>query len=223
MDAKPAVVPSDEPVDLFFTYWTHADMADQDVHLPCPDQPGMVCRVQPKDVATRRDEELYSTADMHLHDPLNPAAVGPYEPGQPLGITLGDWLLAAGTARLSCDESGKGKVRARFENLVPNATYTMWYAWVARPVVPGGFLYADNPIGAENGSENVFRTDDKGNAAFEATHTQCFALSNEHTWVVLAVAYHSDGKTYGPWVGPAGQGAHVQIFQMLPTEEELTR
>ncbi len=220
---RPNMVPVGQPVDLFFTFNAHADMPEMDVYLPCADQPDMVCRVQPKDVATRRDEQLFGSADMILHDPANPDAVGPYERGKPLGVTLGDWFLAGGTARLSCDDPGTGRVRARFENLVPNAVYTMWFAWVASPMTAGRFSTSDSPIGAMDGSESAFWTDDKGNARFEATHVPCFELSSERMWTMLAIAYHSDDTVYGPWVGPMGQVSHVHMFQMLPSEEELTR
>ncbi len=220
---RPNLVPVGEPVDLFFTFFSHAGFPEQDVFLPCADQPDMVCRVQPKDVATRRDEQLFGSADMILHDPANLEAVGPYAPGRALGITLGDWLLAGGTARLSCDDLGRGRVRARFDNLVPNAVYTMWFAWIARPMLPCRFATSDNPIGAMDGSESAFRTDDKGNARFQATHVPCFELSGERVWTLLLIAYHSDDAVYGAWVGPMGQVSHVHMFQMLPSEEELTR
>jgi hypothetical protein len=217
------MVPVGQPVDLFFTFNAHVGMPEDDVFLPCTDQPEMVCRVQSKDVSTRRDEQLFGSANMILHDPANLDAVGPFERGKPLGITVSDWFLAGGTARLSCDDPGSGRVRARFENLVPNAVYTMWYAWVASPMTAGRFSTSDNPIGAMDGSESMFQTDDKGNARFEATHVPCFELSTERMWTILAIAYHSDGATYGAWVGPMGQVSHVHMFQMLPSEEELTR
>ena len=221
-ETRPNMVPVGQPVDLFFTYNAHAGMPEDDVFLPCADEPDMVCRVLPEDAATRPDEQLFGSADMIPHDPANFDAVGPFERGKPLGITVADWFLAGGTARLSCDDPGEGRVRARFENLVPNAVYTMWYAWVAKPMIAGRFSFADNPIGAEDGSESAFRTDDKGNARFEATHVPCFELTNERMWIMLAIAYHSDDAVYGAWVGPAGQVSHVHLWQMLPSREELT-
>lgn len=220
---RPSMVPVGQPVDLFFTFNAHAGMPEDDVFLPCAEQPDMVCRVQPTDVLNRRDEQLLGSANMILHDPANMDAVGPFERGELLGVTLSDWFLAGGTARLSCDDPGTGRVRARFENLVPNAVYTMWFAWVAKPMLAGRFSTSDNPIGAMDGSESAFWTDDKGNARFEATHVPCFELSNERMWTVLAIAYHSDGAVYGAWVGPIGKVSHVHMWQMLPSEEELTR
>ena len=40
---------------------------------------------------------------------------------------------------------------------------------------------------------------------------------------VLAIAYHSDGKTYGVLPGPFGQKTHVQLFTMLPEEKDITQ
>jgi hypothetical protein len=37
----------------------------------------------------------------------------------------------------------------------------------------------------------------------------------------LAIAYHSDGKTYGSTMGPAGEVAHVHLFLLLPSSADM--
>ena len=46
-------------------------------------------------------------------------------------------------------------------------------------------------------------------------------MSGEHLSSGLAIAYHSDGKTYGPLAGDFGSKAHVQLFLMLPKRTGL--
>ena len=51
-------------------------------------------------------------------------------------MTLGKWLGASGTATYEC-EAGWGTLKASFENLAPNTTYTMWHFFMpAPPTVP---------------------------------------------------------------------------------------
>ena len=38
---------------------------------------------------------------------------------------------------------------------------------------------------------------------------------------MLAINYHSDGKTYGPLPGAFGLNAHIPLFVMLPKREGL--
>ena len=84
-----------------------------------------------------------------------------------------------------------------------------------------GFL--DLPIGNRDGSQSVFTTDADGNANFEVRFETCLQMTERQIAALLAIAYHSDGKTYGVLPGPFGQVTHVQLFTMLPGEKNITK
>jgi hypothetical protein len=135
-------------------------------------------------------------------------------------MKLSKWLSAKGTATYVCD-AGWGKLNASFENLVPNATYTMWHFFMsAPPTVPfNGTL--DVPLGNRDGSQSVFKTDAKGRAVLDITFEHCLQMSDSQLMSGLAIAYHSDGQTYGGSPGPFGKASHVQLFSMLPNVDDL--
>ena len=145
--------------------------------------------------------------------------VGPYPKGEAIGMTLEDWLAASGTAVVTCSGE-KGTVEAEFANLVPNGVYTMWYWLVAVPL-PAKFHTYDLPVGARDGSQSVFKADANGNARYSAPVEPCLQGSGKQFETGLAIAYHSDGKTYGYSPGDFGNRAHVHLFNSFPQDSDM--
>ena len=79
----------------------------------------------------------------------------------------------------------------------------------------------DLPLGARDGSESEFVADAAGNAQFQHTFQPCLQMSDTWTTSMLAVAYHSDGKTYGGSPGAFGYNSHVPLFLMLPNRKGI--
>lgn len=156
---------------------------------------------------------VYAAATPIEHDPFkvskNP--LGPFEKGKSLGFTLGQWLAASGIGVYGVD-GGNAELDLSFKNLVPNGVYTVW---CSRITFPPNFDVVDTPCGAEDGSENSFKSDEKGNGAF-SLKLKPLEASTKETVSAIALAYHSDGKTYGTSPGDFGLNSHVQIFFLLP-------
>lgn len=186
---------------------------EQDVFIEKPAGSGKVYRVTPadKDMAA----PLYATAQPVKHDPFNAKALGPYTKGRALGLTLGQWLAATGNGTYMCDR-GQGKVSARFENLVPKGIYTMWYFFIPLPPPTPFTGTLDMPVGARNGSQNTFVARADGKAFYQLSFKPCLQLSGEQIAAGLAIAWHSDGKTYGGDPGAFATASHVQLFLLLP-------
>ena len=164
--------------------------------------------------------QLYKAAAKVAHDPFNPDALGPFAKGEPLGMTAGQWLKHQGKGTYTY-ENGTGSLDLSFTGLVPNGVYTMWHAFMpATPPKPfTGTL--DLPLGAANGSESVFHADANGEAQFVHTFQPGLEMSDVWTTAVLAINYHSDGKTYGGHPGMFGYNAHVPLFAMLPKRDGI--
>ena len=213
----------DEPknaITLTFVDHLKAGLIEQDVFVEKVPGSGEVYRVLPSERDQYLNSRVYTTATTHHHDPFDQSKTGPYKKGQDLGITLGQWLEGNGSATYSC-EAGWGTLKANFKNLAPNATYTMWHFFMsAPPTVPfNGTL--DVPLGDRNGEQSVFTTDANGNANLEITFEHCLQLSNTQLMSGLAIALHSDGKTYGANPGDFGSVTHVQLFAMLPNVKDV--
>ncbi len=76
----------------------------------------------------------------------------------------------------------------------------------------------DTACGADDGSQNSFTADVEGNGRFELELATLPASSPE-TASVIAVAYHSDGQTYGAYPGDFGLNGHVHVAAMIPVPE----
>ena len=210
----------DDPVDLDLAFVFHIDddLAEQDVFVEREPGSGEVYR------PTKGDRDmslpLYAAAEPVEHQPFDPDALGPWPKGKALGVTLGEWFAAKGTGQYSCVD-GEGTLEVSFENLVPNGVYTMWHDFMAWPPTEPFIGTYDLPVGARDGSENVFIADDKGDAMFERTFKPCLQLSGEHLIADLAIAWHSDGKTYGPLPGEFATKSHVQMYLGLPKRQGI--
>jgi hypothetical protein len=209
---------SPDTLQLAFNTHLDADLPEQDVYLERKPGSGQVYRVTKGD--HNMNAPLYGTAEPVPHDPFNPEAVGPYEKGAPLGLTLGQWLKHGGTGTYAC-EDGTGSLDLNFTGLVPKGVYTMWHAFMALPPPVPFTGTLDLPLGARDGSESVFTADANGKAKFKHTFQPCLQMSDTWTTSMLAINYHSDGKTYGGHPGQFGYNAHIPLFVMLPLRDGI--
>ena len=67
----------------------------------------------------------------------------------------------------------------------------------------------------------LFVADAKGNAKFVHSFKPGLEMSDVWTTSMLAINYHSDGKTYGGLPGDFGLNAHIPLFVMLPKRAGL--
>ena len=199
-----------------------AGLPELDVYLPAPMHDDLVLQIRPDRVEGREDQMLYAASEPVPHNPFDEEAGGPFPKGEPLGLTLGDWLGAKGTAEVGCT-AGTGYVRADFEGLVPEATYTLWYAMVPMPPTQPFTGALDLPLGARDGSDAELKSNADGHGSTQISFSPCLALSNEQVLAMLALAWHSDGKIYGSSPGYFGLNSHVQIFAPLPKAEQPQR
>ena len=79
----------------------------------------------------------------------------------------------------------------------------------------------DLPLGARDGSTSVFVADNSGKAAFEHSFKPCLQMSDVWTTSMLAINYHSDGRTYAALPGDFGYNAHIPLFLMLPPRDGI--
>lgn len=203
-------------VEIPFTNHIAAEMIEVDVFV---EGDGGVWRVNAKDAPMHLSSPIYRTAKAVEHAPMDESKKGPYPKGEAIGMTLEDWLAASGTAVVTCSGE-KGTVEAEFANLVPNGVYTMWYWLVAVPL-PAKFHTYDLPVGARDGSQSVFKADANGNARYSAPVEPCLQGSGKQFETGLAIAYHSDGKTYGYSPGDFGNRAHVHLFNSFPQDSDM--
>lgn len=139
--------------------------------------------------------------------------MGPFVKGESLGFSLSEWLAGTASGSYKVD-SGVGTLEFSAENLVPDGVYTVWCSRIKLPPEP---LVIDMPCGALDGSENVFEADANGKAEFNLV-MNALEPSTQSTVNVLALAYHSDGNTFGAYPGPFGSNTHVQLFFLMPPQ-----
>jgi len=201
------------PVKLQFVNHLQAKLPEQDVFIERAAGSAEVFRVTAQD--KNMSAALYGTAEPVKHNPFDPNAVGPHKKGKALGITLGQWLAATGSGTYTCSK-GAGTVTSSFKKLVPSAAYTMWYFFLPMPPTQPFTGTLDLPLGARDGSQNTFKSDAAGSAAYKAVFKPCLQMSGDQLASGLAIAWHSDGKTYASDAGPFGSASHVQLFLLLP-------
>ena len=205
--------------DVTFVDHVEAAMIEQDVYIERPVGSGHVYRVGAEESALYMMMPVTGTAGPVHHAPMDAAHNGPYPKGKDLGITLGDWLAGTGSAKVRC-RAGEGHVIATFDNLVPNGLYTMWYFIMADPPTDPFSTY-DLPVGARDGSDSVFQADADGHADYNVVFDNCLQGGGSQFAAGLAIAWHSDGKTYGNHPGTFGDHSHVHLFSMLPNNTEM--
>ncbi len=199
---------------------THVELGlpEQDAFVEVEEGGSEVVRPDVEDTnsVSERARKVFASAEPHEHDPFktgdNP--LGPFEKGEPLGFTLGEWLAGDGRGSYTVD-GDEAQLELSLSNLVPGGLYTVW---CARANMPPGKGSVDDPCGAADGSENTFTADDEGDATFSVSMTPLEPSSAE-TMSVIAIAYHSDGKSYGAHPGEFGQYTHVQLAWLMPPPE----
>ncbi len=205
-------------IDVAFITHLDANLPEQDVYIERDAGSGQVYRVTTGD--HNMNEPLFAVANEVPHNPFDPKAIGPHPKGESLGMTLGQWLKHRGTGTYTYKD-GIGSLKLSFTGLVPGGVYTMWHAFM--PAVPPepftGTL--DIPLGANDGSESVFQADENGKAEFVHTFKPGLQMSDVWTKSMLAINYHSDGKTYGGHPGKFGFNAHIPLFAMLPDRQGI--
>lgn len=214
------VAAADPKEEMTFTFLFHIDegLAEQDVFYERVPGSGDVFR--PTAATRDMDAPLYAPAEAVPHAPLQTENIGPWPRGKSLGITLGEWFAAKGEGSYVC-EDGTGHVDIRFTGLVPNGLYTMWHDFAIWPPTVPFIGFYDTPFGARDGSENAFTADPDGRSHFVRTITPCLQLSGEQLISELAIAWHSDGKTYGYTPGEFSTDTHVHLYVPLPTRAGL--
>lgn len=205
-------------IDLAFVTHLDANLPEQDVFIERVAGSGEVFRVTPGD--NNMNATLFKAATPVPHNPFDADAIGPHPKGEPVGMTLGDWLKHRGTGTYIC-ENGDGTLKTSFTGLVPNGVYTMWHAFTALPATTPFSGFLDLPLGARDGSTSVFVANTDGEAAFNHTFRPCLQMTDVWTTAMLAINWHSDGKTYGGLPGDFGYNAHVPLVVMLPPREGI--
>jgi hypothetical protein len=196
--------------------------------------PYMVYRAeigQTKD-AMNLKKEAYATTNAKLRDTykITQNPLGPFPKGEDLGFTLGQWIAANGKGTY-VEENGNAALNLTLHNLVPNGTYTLW---CSRVTMPPNYIEVLTPIGASDGSENAFIADAGGNGTFNLRFkalpastnvtwkdyvaiyvTKQLPIKTNITWTLIALVYHSDGKTHGMTPGDWGKTAHSQLVHLM--------
>ena len=209
-----------QTVELTFVDHLKAGLIEQDVFVVKEGCKHEVARVFPEEREKYLDSEIYASAETQYHNPFNREVAGPYKKGRAIGMTLGDWLKATGTATYTC-EGGWSELNASFQNLMPNATYTMWHAFMAKDNADNFIGTFDLPLGERDGSQSVFKTDAEGKAELNVKFETCLQFTDSQLMSMLAIAWHSDDKTYGISPGPFGTVTHVQLFAILPEADDV--
>ena len=206
-------------IEITFVDHLTAGFIEPDVFVEKEAGSGQVYRLNPTEKAKYMNAPVYSSKVPHHHDPFDQAKAGPYEKGTELDMTLAEWLKGSGTASYTC-EDGWGHFKAEFRNLAPNSVYTMWHFFMSAPPTTPFNGTLDIPLGDRSGEQSVFKTDANGNASLDIRFETCLQLTDDQLMAGVAVALHSDGKTYGGVPGEFGTVTHVQLFAMLPNADD---
>jgi len=216
-------VTKSELVEYVVVAVTHpaAGMPEQDVFIESADDPSMVMRVEQADIdqdATLLSRGVFSAAEAVEHDPfkLGKEPLGPFAKGESLSTTLGEWLAATAEGTYSVAD-GEATIDLTMNNLVPSGVYTVWCSRIKLPPEP---VITDTPCGNPDGSENVVTASEDGSASYSATSSP-LEESTALEVAVIALAYHSDGQTYGSDPGAFGKDTHVQVFWIMPAPETM--
>ncbi len=203
-------------LELEFVSHITAELPEQDVFVAKTEGGSDVYRIDGSAIADFKEAPVYAAREAIEHDPfvLGEEPFGPFPKGAFLGFTLEEWLAGTGHGTYTIQED-QAELDITFENLVPHGVYTVWC-----PIIhlPPDFKIIDEPCGAKDGSENIFVTNAQGKARFHL-HLHPLPDSTDQVLRMVAIAYHSDGKTYGAVPGDFGLNTHVQIFFGLPPVE----
>ncbi|MGB1286872.1 MAG: hypothetical protein ACPG7F_10095 [Aggregatilineales bacterium] len=201
-------------IDLNWSTLTGLGLAEQFVFLM--DENGDLYKVTADSPLSDLQQPIYTmpaeNAADFVFDPfqLTENPLGPLPAGEALGMTLGDYLGGRGTGTYTLD-GDMATVDASFDRLMPNAVYTLWCSDLTRPPE---FNIVDKPCGAQDGSENNFMSDEYGHLEINMSFP-ALAMPTETGLSVIAIAWHSDGETYGEHPGDFGVVSFVPLRALL--------
>ncbi len=121
--------------------------------------------------------------------------------GRPLGVTLGRWAAARGTATIACDGRSSTLV-SRFTRLLPRAVYSLFVVHL-RVRGPRRFT----PLGAPDGRGSSFVTDASGIWTETSVIAPCLTPAE-----AVVLVWDSDGRSHGPVIGQPGVTAHNHLI-----------
>ncbi len=121
--------------------------------------------------------------------------------GRPLGVTLGRWEAARGTATLTCRD-GSSTLVSRFTRLLPRAVYSLFVVHL-RVQGPRRFT----PLGAPDGRGSSFVTDASGIWTETSVIPPCLTPAE-----AVVLVWDSDGRSHGPVIGQPGVTAHNHLI-----------
>jgi hypothetical protein len=175
---------------------------------------GTVSRVTPDAPISMLEQPIYTmaSAEDFVFDPfqLSDNPLGPFEAGDSLDMTLRDYLGARGSGTYIVD-GDMATVDLSFDRLMPNGVYTLWCSTLNRPPE---FEVIDKPCGADDGSENTFTSDEYGELQIQMSFP-ALDLPTETSLSIIAIAWHSDGQTYGEYTGDFGRASFVPLRALL--------
>jgi len=201
-------------IELIWGMFNTDGMVEQDVFIQNPANANEVLRIPVAKVANHMNAALYGSAEEPPFEPMKAELTESYPKGAALDLTLRDWLKAKGSGSYACNGK-KATLKASFQNLVPNGVYTMWnFIDLDPPSDPWQGVMV--PAGMRDGSQSIFKADAEGNATYDQVVEPCPQLSGTQSLAGLAIAWHSDGKTYGFSPGGLGVVAHAQLMTIFP-------
>jgi len=186
-------------------YQLHMDFFSHEAHLSTVIDP-QVFSAAPGSPARTGPQMVHHVAGLAPARKASPAATPLFAADRsPLGITLGVWEKAAGTASFNCRE-GQERLTSRLTGLVPNGSYSVF---VVHLDVTGPKRFT--PWGKAQGTTNNFTAGPTGSASLTNTVQDC--LNNRAAAVVI---WHSDGKPHGATPGTLGLTWHNSLITPLP-------
>lgn len=218
ISACTAVLSLPKPQTFALQSMSHIAMGlpEQDVYIEQEPGSDQVVRVAPGEETAAADLPVYAASELVEHNlfATGDAPFGPFPKGEALGMTLGEWLAASGEGVYTVT-GDRARLDMTYEKLVPNGVYTVW---CTRTTFPPNINVVDKACGAADGSQNTFVADAYGNGHF-TLDLDTLPVSTAETVSVIAIAYHSDGKTYGAYTGDFGRNSHVHVAAIIPVPE----
>jgi hypothetical protein len=201
-------------IQLTWSMFVTDGMVEQDVFVENAANSRQVRRIPVSEVAGFLDTKLYAAGVAVPFQPMEENPTDTYPKGSALELTLRDWLQAKGSGSYVCDGEN-ATLKANFQGLVPNGVYTLWnFIDLNPPVDPWQGLLV--PAGKRDGSQAFVTVDNKGNGSFEQVFEPCLQLSGTQSLAGLALAWHSNGETYGFSSGSMGMVTHAQLMTLFP-------
>lgn len=215
-------------INLEFKSYVENGQPEQDVFVQSATDPAQVMRVKPDEAlfTSNLQREAFSSASTVPHDQFmtGPAPFGPFPGGEDLHFTMQSWLAAKGSGTYILRDDETAALHLSFHKLLPNAVYTVLCSRISSPPNPSA---DEKTCVAMDGSESALMTDANGNSNFNlelkaplpdsATGTAAAATT------VIALDYHSDGKTCAGTPCDFGLNAHVQLSAQLPDPSQLRK